>query len=69
LLTAQRLQSLQLIDIRNTAINDNIVKIRVGDQLKQSKPGQHINEIILDSYVDKNLCVVTCLKGYCLPAA
>lgn len=61
LLTVQRLQSLHLIDIRNIAINDNIVKIRFGDLLKQSKPGQHINEIILDSYVDKNLCVVITL--------
>jgi len=64
LLTAQRLQSLLLIDIRNIVFSENIVKIRFGDLLKQSKPGKHISELVLDSYVDKNLCVVTCLKSY-----
>lgn len=64
LLTAQRLQSIHLIDKRNILFSKSVVKIRIGDLVKQSKPGKHLSEIVLNSYVNKDLCIVTCLKMY-----
>lgn len=64
LLTAQRLQSIHLVDIRNLEFSDDIVKIRIGDILKQSKPGKPLSEIVLNTFLNKNLCIVTCLKLY-----
>ena len=62
LLTAQRLQFIHLVEIRNLEFSDDIVKIRIGDILKQSKPGIQLSEIVLNTFVNKNLCTVTCLK-------
>lgn len=42
LLSGQRLQSVHLIDIRNMEINSNIVIIRIGDLIKQSRPNSHL---------------------------
>ncbi|CAC5417746.1 unnamed protein product [Mytilus coruscus] len=64
LLTVQRLQSIHLLDIRNLEFSNDIVKIKIGDILKQTRPGKHLNEIVLNSFVNTNLCIVTCLKLY-----
>jgi len=64
LLAAQRLQSIHLKDKRNILFSESVVKIRIGDLVKQSKPGKHLSEIVLNSYVNKDLCIVTCLKMY-----
>lgn len=65
LLTGQRLQSLHLLDIRNIELTRDSVTIRIGDLLKQTRPGFHLSEIILKSYdQDINLCVVTAMSDY-----
>ena len=36
---------------------------RIRDMVKQSKPGKHVAEIVLNAYAaDRRLCVVTVLK-------
>lgn len=64
LLAAQRIQTIHLIDIRNIEFCGNLVKIRIGDLLKQSRPGCHVNEIVFEKYNDSSLCIVTFLQKY-----
>ena len=65
LLSAQRGQSMQLIDVRNISITDDEVKITFGDLLKTSRPGFHQQDICLKSYKpDKRLCIVTTISEY-----
>ena len=65
LTTGQRTQSLCVIDIRNLELTAQDVKIRFGDLLKQSKPGNHLEELFIESFPqNKSLCVVACLHRY-----
>ena len=67
LLTGQRCQSLNLIDIRNVTITDHYVKFRWGDRLKTTRPGFQQEEIKVMAYApDRKLCIVTVLKRYLL---
>ena len=53
LTTGQRCQTLKLMNLQNIEINNNYVKIRIGDLLKQSKPNKHLNEIYIESFKAK----------------
>ena len=65
LTTGQKCQTLHFLDIRNIEMDVSYVKFRIGDLLKQSKPGVHLHELYIESYqVNDNLCVVKCLKKY-----
>ncbi len=65
LLTGQRIQTLYFVDIRNIDFRDVGVVIRIGDVLKQSRPGYHLSEMSLPAYpTDGALCPVTCLRTY-----
>ena len=65
LTTGQRIQSLCVIDLRNLELTPQYVKIRFGDLLKQSKPGNHLQELYIESYApNRSLCVVNCLSKY-----
>lgn len=65
LVTGQRCQTLHLMRIDNMEFGDNYVKLRIGDLLKQSKPGKHLAELYLDSFhTNENICVVKVLKIY-----
>ncbi len=65
LLSGQRVQTLHLMDIRNIEFRNSVVIIRIGDLIKQSRPGFHIAEITLPAYEkDKNLCVYNTLLQY-----
>ncbi len=65
LLTGQRVQTLFFVDIRNVEFRNVGVVIRMGDMLKQSRPGYHLNEMSLPSYPsDEALCPVSCLRTY-----
>ena len=65
LLSSQRKQSLHLMDIRNISIRNDSLFIRIGDLLKQSRPGHHIDEITIAAYpTDRDLCVVTVYLAY-----
>lgn len=49
-LSGQRKQSLHLLDVRNIVVRDDMLIIRYGDLLKQSKPGHHLDEICFAAY-------------------
>ena len=50
LLTAQRGQTLDPIDLRNVTLTKHSLKIRFGDKLKQTRPGFQLQEINLKGY-------------------
>jgi hypothetical protein len=65
LLTAQRGQTLSLIDIRNITLTKHRLKIRLGDKLKQTRPGFHLQEINIKAYApDRRVCIVTVMLEY-----
>ena len=65
ILTSQRSQSMQMLDVRNLTVSDHSVKIRFGDTLKTTRPGFHQKEISVKAYApDRRLCIVTVLREY-----
>lgn len=65
LLSAQRGQTIQMIDIRNITLTKHVVKIRFGDILKTSRPGFQQSEISLKAFApDRRICIVTVLQEY-----
>ncbi|XP_070152512.1 uncharacterized protein [Polyergus mexicanus] len=53
LTTAQRLQTLALINIENISISNSGISIKITEQIKTSKPGGFQPELILPFYKDK----------------
>jgi len=65
LLSAQRVQTVHFFDIRNMSITDSIVKVSIGDKLKQTRPGYHLHELEFPAYSpDQQLCPVSVVKEY-----
>lgn len=65
LLSAQRGQTLHLLDVRDMDISFSRVKFTLRDVLKQTKPGRHLKDLTLTGYApDRRLCVITVLKEY-----
>lgn len=44
LLSAQRIQTIYLIDIRKMSITASIVKVSIGNKSKQTRPRYHLHE-------------------------
>ena len=65
ILSAQRIQTVHLLDIRNMLVSDSICKVSVGYKLKQTRPCYHLHELEFPSYTpDNGLCSVSVLKEY-----
>ena len=65
ILSAQRIQTAHLLDIHNMLVGDSVVKISIGDKLKQTRPGYHLNELQFPAYNPHNeLCQVLVVKEY-----
>lgn len=65
LITAQRLQTLQLLDINNLYFKDKQAVFVLPNKLKQSRPGYKPMEIVLPSYdSDEKLDAYSLLKYY-----
>ena len=65
LTSAQRCQTLHLIEIKDIKISTNQVIIYPNHLLKQSKPGQHLEVMKFEKFPqDKNLCFVSVLSNY-----
>lgn len=65
LLTAQRCQTLHLIELNDIKFSENSVTILPNHILKQTRPGQHLDVIQLKVYTkDKSLCIVQTLLEY-----
>ena len=64
MLTAQRCQTVQF-DIKFIQELERKYQVTVQQKLKQSRPGQHLEPIVLLEFVpDRKLCVITHLKEY-----
>ena len=65
LLAGLRGQSLHLIDIRNITVNRNLLKIRFGDILKQTRPGFQQEEISIKAYApNRGICICVVMLEY-----
>ena len=65
LLSAQRGQTLHLLDVKDMDLTFSRVKFTIRDVVKQTKPGRHLTDIVLTGYApDRRLCVITVLKEY-----
>ena len=65
LLTAQRCQTLHFLDIKFIQELEAKYHITVLQKLKQSRPGQHLEPIVLLEFVpDRKHCVVTHLREH-----
>jgi hypothetical protein len=65
MLSGQRGQSVHLFDLRNISLTSSMASFRVGEPIKQSRPGYHLGEVAFKAYaLDRRLCVVTVLKEY-----
>ena len=65
LLTGQRCQTLTELDIKLMQILPEKIVFTVGEKLKTTRPGKHLQPIELASYnQDKTLCIVSHLQTY-----
>lgn len=64
LTTGQRCQTLYYMDLHNICLSHSFVKIRIGDLLKNTRVGKHLDEIFIAAYPEKKLCVLETLKRY-----
>ena len=64
ILTGQRSQAISLFDINNMFVEDDKIIFRVFEPMKTSGPKSHNGEFMYKAFVDKNLCVVTCVNEY-----
>lgn len=64
LITAQRCQTLHLVEIEDIEFYETSCVIRTNHLLKQSKPGHHLADIVLNSYQKSALCIVKTLQEY-----
>ena len=65
LVSAQRCQTLHVMKLSDMKFLDNKIVINISSVLKQTRPGFHLDPIILNSYTaDQNLCIVNTIKNY-----
>ena len=65
LLSGQRGQTIHLTHIKNIDINPNRFHVVIGDPVKTTKPGAHIEQLKFKAYApDKRLCVHFVLQEY-----
>ena len=64
LCTGQRMQTLHAIQLKNMDITQSYLKIRIGQLLKQSRPGKHLAEIYIEKYSKESLCVISTMLYY-----
>ena len=65
LLTGQRAQTLHLLKLNDVILTRNCIKIKVSSCLKHTRPGKHLDLLVLKAYApDRRLCPVTVLYEY-----
>lgn len=65
LLSAQRCQTLHLIQLEDIVLSERQVIIHPNKVLKQTRPGAHLEPIILETYPkNEKLCIVKALHEY-----
>lgn len=65
ILSAQRCQTLHLIEVKDIVLSTEAVLIQPNHMLKQSRPGYHLEPIRIKAYKDNaHICIVGTLKEY-----
>ena len=65
LLFAQRVQTLAMLNIDHMVLDRKKVSFKIPSLLKQSRPGHHLEDIVLTKYPwCRRLCIVTLLTEY-----
>ena len=65
LLSGQRGQTIHLLDTRNMTLSQGCANFSIGDPIKTTRPGRHIEELRFQAYaLDRRLCVHTALTVY-----
>ena len=65
LVSAQRTQSIQLLDLHFMRMNTDEVGFAIPGHIKQSRSAYKVQPMILKAYlIDRRLCVVSYLKEY-----
>lgn len=71
LLYEQQKHGLHVLDFRNIAVRENMLIIRYGDLLKQSRPSHHLDEISIAAYtntrnIDQMIHVLIYVQCMCI---
>ena len=65
LLSGHRGQTIHLLDIRNMTLTNSKAKFQIGDIIKTTSPGHHVNALSFSAYApDRRLCVIRTLTQY-----
>jgi hypothetical protein len=65
LLSGQRVQTLQQICLEDCAVTDGVLRIKHSSILKITKPGNHLDDIVLPAYTNDNcLCIINTFSEY-----
>ena len=64
LVSGQRGQTIHLLDTDNMFVSDNKYTFVIPNHLKQSKPGVSNPQVVLESFDNPSICIVTMLKEY-----
>ena len=62
LVTAQRCQKLHLIEVGDLELTKDSCLVRLKHRLKQTRPGYHLEDVLLQSFVQPELCIVRTLN-------
>ena len=64
ILSAQRDQTLQFIDVRNIIQTDSRCTIVIGDLTKSTRPGFHVKPLEFEKYENENICAMANIQTY-----
>lgn len=65
LTTGQRCQTLKAMNLKNMVVNNNYIKIRIGDLFKQTKTQKHLGAIYIEAFTQNpSICVVSVKQLY-----
>ena len=65
LLTGQRVQTIHSLKVNDIILSKNAIKIKVTNVLKHTRPGRHLDLLVVKAYApDRRLCPVTVLLEY-----
>lgn len=65
LLSGQRIQTVQMLNIDFMKITNCAARFKVYDKVKQTRPGNHLQDLSFKAYApDRRLCILTYLRQY-----
>ena len=65
LLSGQRIQTIQLLDLKDMTMSKSQFTFKVSSKVKHTKPGRHLQDLKFKAYApDRWLCIYTYLQKY-----